>query len=515
MRGLAMLVRGMGISPDATVCVKAGLQVLSTVTVRDVSLSGARPGCENAQVVAQCPSCQSRFRIADEKVTERGVRVRCSSCKTVFQVSRPGSDEPANPADLAGTTLDLQGFETGRIPTGKVKAAPAQGRKPTTAPLAGPGAAAAKVAAQSARTLDSDDLFGMDELTGKAAPKAGSPLAAPSTPESPRRGKAQPSVAKEPAAESFSFDDLEAGAPPAAAPEPERRVRTGRTAPVLPRTEKPGQGAGDESDGARSTEPAKDSFGDLELDRPAAENPLELSTSAASQSPAPTSTPERRAEPRPEARAESREAPAAPRGKAPRAGRAVAASDAPARTTRGEIAASALTGVVAAAATLVVLLVVGASGRGNEAFRKATGGGDDVVATHVASGLYDTSSGVPVFFVRGRVENHGDVARGPIRVIAELVAEGGVSKARAEALAGIVPSPEDVYALRTAAEVDKFARSLALGTAKDRIPAGASLPFLALIAEPPPDLNAHQLRVRVEAHDAGSPPPRTALKPPR
>jgi predicted Zn finger-like uncharacterized protein len=465
-------------------------------------------------VVAQCPTCQSKFRIADEKVTERGVRVRCSSCKTVFQVSTPGSDGPAHPADVADTTLDLQGFETGRIPTGKV--APAQGRKPTTAPLAGPGAAP-KAAAQSARNAGSDDLFGMDELTGKASPKGASPLAAPSLSEDgTRRGKAQPAAAKEPAADAFSFEDLnlESGAAPAAA-EPERRARTGRTAPVLPRTEGPVSGG--EPDGASGSEPAKDSFGDLELDRPAAENPLELSSPAPSpsRSPAHTPTGERRAEPRPDSRAESNGTPAAPRSKGPHAGRPLAAADAPARTTRGEIASSALTGVAAAAATLAVLLVVGASGMGGKALRQATGGGGDVVATHLASGLYDTSSGTPVFFVRGRVENRGDVARGPFRVVAELVAEGGVSKARAETLAGIVPSPEDVHALRTPAEIDKFARSFALGTAKDPIPAGASLPFLALIAEPPADLGAHQLRVRVEAYDPGAPPSRTALKPPR
>ncbi|HZX66591.1 MAG TPA: zinc-ribbon domain-containing protein, partial [Myxococcales bacterium] len=39
-------------------------------------------------VVVQCPNCQSRFRVADEKVSDRGVRVRCSACKTVFAVRR-------------------------------------------------------------------------------------------------------------------------------------------------------------------------------------------------------------------------------------------------------------------------------------------------------------------------------------------------------------------------------------------------------------------------------------------
>jgi predicted Zn finger-like uncharacterized protein len=463
-------------------------------------------------VVAQCPSCQSKFRIADEKVTERGVRVRCSSCKTVFQVRKSGSDGSADP-DLAGTTLDLQGFETGRIPTGKVKPG-APPRKPTTGPLAGPGAS--KAAAQSSRRLDADDLFGMDELTGEAAPQAGSPLAAP-----PRRGSplSRPAAAK-PSAAALSFDDLDpkVEAPEAdePAPEPKPRVRTGRTDPVLLRTEEaPGAGAG----GAPGNGPEKDDYGDLDLERPAAEAPLELSTPVPPPSSAGSESEGRRAEPRPEARgearAEAREVPA-PRPRPRAASRAVTTSEIlAARSTGGAIAASALTGVVAAAATLAVLLLAGAFTSGSSGLPKAISGGNDVVATHIASGLYDTSSGHPVFFVRGRVENHATDARGPFRVIAELVAEGGASDVRAETLAGRVPSPEEVYALNTAGEIDKFARSLAQGTPKGPIPAGESLPFLALIAEPPQDLKGHTLRVRVEAADPGVRTPRTALKPAR
>ena len=42
-------------------------------------------------MVVQCPTCQSKFRIADDKVTDKGVRVRCTSCKNVFQVRKPGA----------------------------------------------------------------------------------------------------------------------------------------------------------------------------------------------------------------------------------------------------------------------------------------------------------------------------------------------------------------------------------------------------------------------------------------
>jgi predicted Zn finger-like uncharacterized protein len=48
-------------------------------------------------MVVVCTSCQARFRVADEKVGPRGARVRCTKCKTVFQVSAP-----ASPPEAAG-----------------------------------------------------------------------------------------------------------------------------------------------------------------------------------------------------------------------------------------------------------------------------------------------------------------------------------------------------------------------------------------------------------------------------
>ena len=62
---------------------------------------------DNARVVVQCPTCQSKFRIADEKVTDRGVRVRCTSCKNVFQVRKPGAGADPSAAPGPGNTLDL------------------------------------------------------------------------------------------------------------------------------------------------------------------------------------------------------------------------------------------------------------------------------------------------------------------------------------------------------------------------------------------------------------------------
>ncbi len=49
-------------------------------------------------MIIQCAACQVRFKVADEKVTERGVRVRCTRCKTVFVVRREAkaADAPSS-----------------------------------------------------------------------------------------------------------------------------------------------------------------------------------------------------------------------------------------------------------------------------------------------------------------------------------------------------------------------------------------------------------------------------------
>jgi predicted Zn finger-like uncharacterized protein len=47
-------------------------------------------------MIVTCPQCQTRFRIPDERVTAKGVKVRCTRCRHTFRVSRPA--EPVEPA---------------------------------------------------------------------------------------------------------------------------------------------------------------------------------------------------------------------------------------------------------------------------------------------------------------------------------------------------------------------------------------------------------------------------------
>jgi predicted Zn finger-like uncharacterized protein len=55
-------------------------------------------------MIVQCEKCKTRFRLADERVNERGSKVRCSKCTHVFVVTRGASAPPSLALDLG---LDL------------------------------------------------------------------------------------------------------------------------------------------------------------------------------------------------------------------------------------------------------------------------------------------------------------------------------------------------------------------------------------------------------------------------
>jgi len=55
-------------------------------------------------MIIQCEQCQTRFRLDDAKVTDKGVKVRCAKCKHVFSVKREQTETEAQ-ADF-GALLD-------------------------------------------------------------------------------------------------------------------------------------------------------------------------------------------------------------------------------------------------------------------------------------------------------------------------------------------------------------------------------------------------------------------------
>lgn len=60
-------------------------------------------------MIVRCENCQTKFKVADEKISEQGTLVRCSKCEQTFEVVRsdaspadaaPPIAEPPNPASL-------------------------------------------------------------------------------------------------------------------------------------------------------------------------------------------------------------------------------------------------------------------------------------------------------------------------------------------------------------------------------------------------------------------------------
>ena len=526
-------------------------------------------------MVVQCTSCQSKFRIADDKVTERGVRVRCTSCKNVFQVKKAGAttSEPApgpgstmelsalDAAALARPSPRNTALGAGRVAAPALRAGPPAPPLPRPAAAARPAPGAKPLSAQvpgaaapaNGRRPAADDLFGMAELTGESPlgdmqktsappppkraaarpltpasrPPPGAKPAAPATrPPAPATRPPAPASAAKPVP---SFDDIDIeveDSPPASRPAPvsKQPAPKGRPLPPLvvpgatsttvaiplpappPRADAPVAAAPppppppddlfDESGSPQSPDaddaPVKlgafkarmqDPFEGMNLGEGGGSSAVDLAIAA-----------RKAAAPAPETAPWSASLPEEPQ--------------IPYSASR-EFVSSALTGLVGAALAVAFILAAALSEDAPYGWL-GIGAGGDIVATRIVSGLYDTVSGKPVFYVRGRVENRGKKVRGPVRVIAELVGDTHAD-ARADAIAGAEPTPEDVYALRGTADADKLSRSLEGSDVSRRVEPGGSLPFFAVIAEPPADLEGHKLRVRLESVDTWIPPPSKAV----
>ncbi|AKQ64186.1 hypothetical protein A176_001098 [Myxococcus hansupus] len=74
-------------------------------------------------MIVKCERCQTRFKIPDEKVTEKGVKVRCTKCQNTFRVARdaaavappeppaPSTDGQADPFARFGVAADPRSVE--------------------------------------------------------------------------------------------------------------------------------------------------------------------------------------------------------------------------------------------------------------------------------------------------------------------------------------------------------------------------------------------------------------------
>ncbi|MCY1020663.1 zinc-ribbon domain-containing protein [Pyxidicoccus sp. MSG2] len=117
-----------------------------------------------------------------------------------------------------------------------------------------------------------------------------------------------------------------------------------------------------------------------------------------------------------------------------------------------------------------------------------------LVALDVTNALYETRSGRPLFFVRGEAENRTGAAT-RVRVRAALY-DGNQRVRSAEALAGAVPTPEELHAVGNSEAAT--ALSQRMDAAATPVAPGAKVPFLVMFQEYPTDLGSFRLEVTLE-----------------
>jgi predicted Zn finger-like uncharacterized protein len=114
-------------------------------------------------VIAACPQCQTRYRLAREKIGPQGARIRCSQCQTIFRVQAPPDGSPPTPAEARPSPVAPAAAPAPRpapVPQpAKVAAKPAAAPPPAPAPKPLPPLARAIVA-----ELDAESAKAVTEL---------------------------------------------------------------------------------------------------------------------------------------------------------------------------------------------------------------------------------------------------------------------------------------------------------------------------------------------------------------
>ncbi len=460
-------------------------------------------------MIVNCPRCQARFRVADEKVGPRGAKVRCSRCKDVFVVQREAAPPAAPPRiELVELTPGLARAAPAFDPFAASAPGPAaevfdgaapQGRSPAPDPFAAAGLEAFGEAAPPGQAADDPFAAATGSDPFDVAPPTRSSTALPVTDLSQLLGGAPlPSV--EPPAPT---DDGAPPAPPAFADLALEERGTPGPAPfadpadvfLSAATPAPGPLAGAAFEGGLL---AQVPVGEESLALASERTPLP--PEASEHEPAPAEEPSPPA-PRPRAApGRARDEGAAPTAAPP--------SQAPGPAARLRSAAvSALALVVLLAVALAFRVVWrGEATLGPAAFRPSTllrglGGTPPPSGTFelsgVRSGLYEQSGGGAVLFVRGEVVSHAAAPVDAVHVEAELLRDGQVL-ARGEAQAGGVPTPEEVYQATDRAALEKLGGELRTRAPRVVAP-GERLGFVVVLGDAPADVRGTTVRVRADA----------------
>jgi len=503
-------------------------------------------------MIVKCENCQTRFKIPDDKVTEKGVKVRCTKCSHTFRVKRgadgsalivpaapsaapPVAGVPENPfaqfapppgGEMFSKNTRVAPLPTrpeppkpgvqqevtkrGPAPTDVTKRAPIPTRDDLAAvfgmepeAVTNPAMVFGKVSS-SART-DPASVYGGSGLPGMPGftPPPPPPVSAQKPAPAPAPASVQIDAAIPPGPPPKGF--VPAGFEPSANTVPSSGPSSGNHPHAGPRSSAPDSSPGSDpfaqgpgSGGFPAAAPDRSLF-DIPPPPPepmgtqpeldGAGGRFGSGPDLGALAPPPPPSPMM--------------SPPKPSG-TPDDARGVEEYSQPGAARRY----AGLITNLAVAAGLVLLLVTGGSVYLNEgkvdlsAFNKErmaalfTAKRSAAVAD-VSNGLYETKSGRSVFFVRGVVHNRAD---GPMvaKVRAEIL-DGAELVRAAEGMAGASPTPEDVYGIATAADQAKL--SAKLNAEARPVPPGAEAPFFLLFnfgdVQQSPDLASYRLRVTV------------------
>ena len=192
-------------------------------------------------MIVNCDKCGAKFQLADDKITDKGTKVRCSKCKAIFTVKKP-EDKPApapavpapppppkapspapagkkeeDPFSDFNFSDDLD-FGDKEINVAPKKEEPAKGFLDSvpSAPIPGKPAPPAAPTEEEGGGFDfSDEDFSLSEP--ESAPKPAAPPPPPPPPKAPPKPPAPKAAAADEFGD-FKFDDesfSEPAAPPA------------------------------------------------------------------------------------------------------------------------------------------------------------------------------------------------------------------------------------------------------------------------------------------------------------
>jgi predicted Zn finger-like uncharacterized protein len=497
-------------------------------------------------MIVKCENCQTRFKIPDDKVTDKGVKVRCTKCSHTFRVKRgadgsalivpaapsaapPVAGVPENPfaqfapppggemfskntriapvpsrPEVVRPGAQQEITKRGPAPTDVTKRGPVPTRDDLAAvfgmepeAVTNPAMAFGKVSS-TART-DPASVYGGGQLPSLPGfTPSPPPASAGPPPPPPAAANIQIDAAIPPGPPPRGF--VPAGFEPSANTVPSSGPSSGNHPHAGPKSSAPVTSTGSDPFALGGPGAPDRSLFDIPPPPPESAGPPPEMDGTGGMGFGASPGLDVLAQP---VRSPMMSPPPKPAGK-PEDARGVEEYSAPGAARRY----AGLITNLAVAAGLVLLLVTGGSVYLNEgkvdlsAFSKERVASlftskRAAVVSDVSNGLYETKSGRSVFFVRGVVQNRTEA---PLRakVRAEIL-DGAELVRAAEGMAGAAPTPEDVYAIATAADQEKL--SAKLNQEAKPVPPGAEVPFFLLFnfgdVQQSPDLASYRLRVTV------------------